>query len=293
MPIIDRMKSAVRRDRLSAVRWLAIVEMALLAVLAVQAARLVWAVATPIGAFGDWRGRQATIPSPAARQALFAAFDPFFRTSAPAGGGGVVTSLSLSLFGVRVNEGSGQGSAIIATPDGVQGSYAVGDEIMPGVLLKSVEFDHVVIDRGGAQETLFLDQSTPAPAAATGGAPSAAPPVQQGGPAVSPSTAGNDLPPERPVRTDPTVAQVKSDIGFQPRSQSGRVTGLVVSAKGPAFRAAGFQDGDVIREVNGRPIGSMADLQALQSQLALGARLSLSVERGAAVVPIALTIQGQ
>ena len=86
-----------------------------------------------------------------------ASFDPFTRAPAANSGGQVVTSLALKLFGVRVNEASGLGSAIIATPDGVQGSFAVGDEILPGVTLKSVEFDHVTIDRGGAEETVFLD----------------------------------------------------------------------------------------------------------------------------------------
>jgi general secretion pathway protein C len=263
-------------------RWLSFLEMALLALLMVQGARLVWAAVTPIGSFGDWRGKQAQIPSPSARQALFAAFDPFFRTSGGGGGNAVVTSLSLTLYGVRVNEGSGQGSAIIATPDGVQGSFAVGDEIMPGVILKGVSFDHVTIDRGGAEETLYLDQSNPAPTAQPGddtpgpdpdGPPSAAPPID--------APAGG-----------PSVSAIRSDIGFAPRIVGGKVTGMLLSPKGPAFQAAGFQQGDVVREVNGRPISSPSDLQAVQALIVPGARLSLSVERGASVVPIALILQG-
>ncbi|WP_336960057.1 type II secretion system protein N [Sphingobium aquiterrae] len=263
--------------------WLSLGEMLLLALLAVQLARLVWAIVTPVGAFGAWTGRQAVIAPMAARQALFAAYDPFFPgTAAAQGGNAVVTSLSITLFGTRVNEGSGQGSAIIATPDGVQQSFAVGEEIMPGVILKSVHFDHVTIDRGGTEETVFIDQSQAAPIAdpAAGG---------QGGavPAAPPPPGASQAP------AAITAQAVKADIGLAPRMDGGRVTGLVLQSKGPAFQAAGFRPGDIVTEVNGRRIGSAGDIQTLQGQIVPGARLSLTVERGAAVVPIALILQGQ
>jgi general secretion pathway protein C len=264
--------------------WLSLIETLLLALLVVQGARLVWALVTPVDSFGDWRGTQAVAPSAAARQTLFAAFDPFFRTTGDEQAHSVVTSLALTLFGTRVNEGSGLGSAIIATPDGVQTSFGVGDEILPGVRLKAVAFDHVVIDRGGAEETIFLDQSVPAPLAT----PSVDGTVQpmSGGPPQS------VVPQMPPPRFDPSVSAVRSDIGFAPRVQNGRVTGFMLSPKGPAFQAAGFQSGDVVTQVNGRPIASSDDLQSLQAQLVPGARLSLSVERGESAVPIALTLQG-
>ncbi len=278
-PTIDRL----RRLRPAAGRgskpiaWLSLLEMLLLAVLAVQAARLVWAVVTPVGAYGDWRGKRAEIPAPTVRQALFASFDPFFRSAGAQGGDAVVTSLALTVFGIRVNEGSGQGSAIVATPDGVQNSYAVGDEILPGVVLKAVAFDHILIDRGGSEESVFLDQSVAAPVAAPeGGAPSgsAAPPIANGGPAV------------------PGVDSIRSDIGLAPRMQNGQVTGLVLSERGPAFAQAGFQPGDIITQVNGKPVSGAGDMTALMAQVRPGARISLSVERGGSVVPIALILQG-
>ncbi|MBJ7443621.1 MAG: PDZ domain-containing protein [Sphingobium sp.] len=253
---------------------LALLEKGLIALLALQLVRLAWVVVTPVGSFGPWEGRQAQLLTPAARQALFASFDPFFRTGAPqTAGNGVVTSLALTLYGIRLNEGSGLGSAIIAAPDGVQSSFAVGDEILPGVVLKSVAFDHVTIDRGGAEEQIFLDQSTPAPTAAPEGGETQAPP-----PVSPPPSAG------------PTADSLKRDIGFAPRMQNGRVTGLAVSAKGPGFASAGFRPGDIISQINGQPVG---DLQSLQNQIAPGARLSLTVERGAAVASVNLIVQGQ
>lgn len=288
VPFGDSIKGAGRRFARNgagparAFDWLGLLERALIVLLALQLVRLAWAVVVPVGSFGPWEGRKAQILSADARRALFAGFDPFFRTGAPQQAGqGVVTSLALTLYGVRLNEGSGLGSAIIASPDGVQNSYAVGDEIMPGVVLKAVAFDHVTIDRGGAEEQIFIDQSTPAPEPATpppgagAGWQSAAPP-----------------PPAAPG-AGPTVEAIKRDIGFAPRMQDGRVTGLAVMARGPAFANAGFRPGDIVSRINGQPIGSAGDLQALQNQIAPGARLSLTVERGAAVASVNIIVQGQ
>jgi len=241
----------------------------------VQIARLIWDVATPVGSFGMWEGRQAQIMSANARQALFASFDPFFRADAPSGdGNAVVTSLAITVHGIRLNEGTGQGSAIIATPDGVQNSYAVGDEILPGVVLKSVSFDHVTIDRGGAEEQVFMDQSVPAPSTA---------PAESGSAPNAPAPAA---PPAQP--NQPDVQTLKRDIGFAPRMQDGRITGLAVQSRGPAFAGAGFRPGDIVTQVNGQPVSDMA---AVQNQIAPGARLSFTVERGAAVASVNLILQ--
>lgn len=251
-------------------------ELALLTLIAVQLARIVWTVLTPVGSFGDWRPRQAAVPSTETRQALFAGFDPFFRSAMPSGTGEqVVTALDLKLFGTRVNEGAGSGSAIIATPDGMQASFAPGEEILPGVLLKSVAFDHVVLDRGGSAETLYLDQSASVPTAA----------LTSDAHASGPASGGGEL----------TPADVRREISFSPRSEGARVTGVAVSPSGAgeAFQAAGFRPGDIIVQVNGRPISSATDLQSLMAQLVPGSRLSLQVERGGKVVPVAMFLSSR
>lgn len=262
--------------RLAPIDWLSLVEKLLLGLLALQCARLVWVLLTPVGSFGPWEGRQAQFPSPAARQALFSSFDPFYRSGPQQASGGVVTSLALTVYGIRLNEGSGLGSAIVAGPDGVQNSIAVGEEIMPGVMLKAVAFDHITIDRGGAEEQVFLDQSQPAPSPAPGEGASAG--------SAPPPVVGLD---------NPTADDIRRDIGFTPRMQNGRVTGLILSARGPAFQNAGFRPGDIVTQIDGQPVGSVSDLQALQGKIMPGARISLTVERGAAPATINLTLQGQ
>ena len=236
-----------------------ILELALACVLAWQISRLLWAVVTPLGPLGDWKAVSAA--APASDEALLTRFDPFFRLGA-ASGPAVVTSLPIKLFGVRVNEATGRGSAIIATPDGVQSSYAVGDEVMPGVTLKAVTFEGVTIDRGGTAEQVFLDQSVVATVAQSS-AVSAVTPIQQ--PAVA-QTTGNSI---------------ASEIGFVPRADKGQVTGFIVSPKGAgtAFRAAGLQHGDVLTAINGQTIKSADDVSRAMTLASPTGMIMLSVER--------------
>jgi general secretion pathway protein C len=253
-----------------------LLELGLLFLLALQCARLFWTIVTPVGPLGEWRLPAALRAAPATGGTLD--FDPFFRVAAQSGPV-VVTSLSLQLFGVRQDEATGRGSAIIATPDGKQSSFAVGDEIVPGVRLKSVDFDSVTIDRGGASEQLFMDQSQGAPALA----PAMGPPPPPSSPmSVQPPTPVVPL----PARAAP-AGNPAADIAFQPRTNGRQVTGVIVSPQGSgaAFRAAGLAPGDVIVSANGRRINNAEQARSLGSQLGSGP-LILQVERNGRVMTL-------
>jgi general secretion pathway protein C len=223
----------------------------------VQFARLFWALVTPVGPVGDWKA--ATAPA-APSIALLGSFDPFFRLNVQAGPV-TVTALNLRLFGVRQDQASGRGSAIIQTADGQQRSYAVGEEIMPGVTLSTVEFDSVTLSRGGATEQLYMDQSPTADVAA----PDA--------PALAPTST-------TPALVIPTTGNPATEIGATPRLNGGRVTGVVVQPQGSgnAFRAAGLAPGDVITSINGRTIGSAEQARSLAAELGGGPAV-MQVER--------------
>ncbi len=247
-----------------------VAELLLLTLIAVQAARLFWMLVAPLGPVGDWRSESA-LAAPA-DAATLASFDPFFRLSAAAGPA-VVTSLDLKLHGTREDRASGRGSAIIALPDGRQMSFAVGEEIMPGVTLAEVAFDSVTINRGGVPEQIFLDQSSPAPAVGDVPAPTAPPaPGQPPPPLAAPPSA--PAPPGQP-------------INLQPRVAGGRVNGIAVSAGGDggqAFRAAGFAPGDVIVAVNGQRVSSIEQARALIGQR--GGEVNVMVDRGGRAIPM-------
>ena len=239
--------------------------------LAVQVTRLFWIIVTPVGPLAGWRAPSVNLVPPSARQALFSSFDPFYPINSVAATSQNVTSLNLVLFGVRTNESSGGGSAIIAGEDGIQKSFAVGEEVAPGVTLDAVAFDHVILSRGGVKESLYLDQSVPAETVSpSGAAPQAAPAASE--------TGGLN------------AQTLQKAIGFAPRNEGGRVTGLVLKAQddGTMLKLAGFQAGDVVVAVNGRPVSSATDVIA---QIRPGARINVEVERGGSKVPIALILE--
>ncbi len=277
---IDARARAVLQ-RLPATTVYSALELVLMAALAVQGARLIWTVVTPVGPLGAFR---ATTPGMSGSPLdMLRGFDPFFRLdggqdAAPA----VVTSLQLTLFGTRIDEATGRGSAIIAGPDGIQNSYSVGTEVSPGVTLKSVAFDHVTLSRGGTDEDLFIDQSG-------GAAQSVAVPV-----ASTPGSVLNTAP-AAPQNQPITLAQIKADIGFIPRIDGGRVTGLVVrpQGSGATFKRVGLKEGDIVTQIGGRPVSGQGDIDGLASQFANGGNISLSVERGAEVLPLAITVAGK
>ena len=233
----------------------------LVALIAVQVARLVWVTVRPLGPVGDWSLTSLTAGK--WPRAGGEPFNPFSRAQAVAAPS-TVTSLALKLFGVRVDERNGLGAAIIATPDGVQSSFAVGDTVMPGVTLKAVAFDHAVLTNGGREESIYLDQSVPttgAPAPVAGAAPAA--PAGQ----VS-------------------IATLQSSVDIAPRMQNGKPSGLTLSPRGDgaAYRAAGFQAGDVLVSLNGKPVTSLSELTSIPTT----GEAMLLVERAGSTVSIPL-----
>lgn len=252
--------------------------------IALLAAAILWAVVTPVSPLGPWQPSTVRVMGAQQRAALFAAMDPFSRAAPVAGnaasnGAATVTSLSLTLFATRGTPGGG-GSAIIAGADGVQQVYRTGTEVMPGVQLAAVAFDHVVLARNGAQELLYLDQSREAPSAEG---------VVEGNPVAVPAPA----PAAGAGASGPlTLEAARSGIGFSPRNEGGRMTGLEVQSQGDgnAFRAAGFQPGDVITAIDGKPVDGADDTAALAGAMRPGSSVSVTVRRGGRQLPLAITL---
>jgi general secretion pathway protein C len=149
------------------------------------------------------------------------------------------------------------------------------------VTLKSVGYDSVVISRGGADETLYLDQSGAAPVAVT-------PPASPGANTGLLSAPANQTSAPGAIG----LAELQQ-LNLAPRQSGGRVTGVVPRGDAALLARLGLQQGDVIVQVSGRPVAGAADLQQAAAALRRGGNLSIAVERGAQVVPVAISISGQ
>lgn len=253
-------------------RLYAVPELLLLSVLAWQIARLIWAIVTPVSPLGDWRAaaNAAIAPPPG----VLGTFDPFFRLSGESGPV-TVTDLNLKLFGVRADQATGKGSAIIGLPDGTQASIAVGEEIAPGVTLQAVGLDAVTILRNGSRQMLYLDQSQPA-----------------GGVAPPPGAPAQGLPPGLPEVNGVAPATLAAQIGASPRIRGGRVDGVTLQPRGDgaAFRAAGLQPGDVLLSVNGTRIAGVPDIAALPELVGRSPQATIEVERGGQATTLSVGI---
>ncbi|MEJ6788350.1 type II secretion system protein N [Brevundimonas sp. BR2-1] len=256
------------------------VEIALALALTVQLGQLVWIVVKPgAGAATAASARPEVAP---ADYTVFQRFDAFFRTGdlsslAEATAAG---SSQMRLFGVRAG-GAGGGSAIIGLADGRQVSVGVGEEVEPGLILRSVGPDHVTLARGGSVTRLIFSDVP------VGAAPPPPPPPgpQTVGPDADPVVAA---PPVSPAaasapRVDP--ARLMAQASLRPRMQGLRVNGFTVSAAGDgaALKAAGLQSGDVILAVNGTALDSPARIAGLRSQLSNSTSAEIRFERGGAV----------
>jgi general secretion pathway protein C len=268
--------------RLPVVNAYSAVELLLLAGLAVQCARLMWVIVTPLSPLGAWVPAGPTIPVDPA--GVLGRVDPFYRVSgAQAQGPAVVTSLQLTLFGTRMDDAQARGAAILAGPDGLQRSVSIGEEVVPGVVLREVAFDHVTLERGGAREDLFLDQSTK---------PSAEVPPPGAGPAAMPG-------PDPRVARDSDAGggamspdRLRTDITAIPQIEGGRVTGLTVRGQGGnAFRASGLRDGDIVTQVAGRPVSGPADLDQFTRERAPGGSVPVTVQRNGQTVALAIPVK--
>ncbi|WP_421785476.1 type II secretion system protein N [Hyphobacterium sp.] len=160
------------------------------------------------------------------------------------------TRLSLQLYGVRMGETPETGTAIVEAGASGQRTFAVGQAITDDAELAAVYADRIVIDRGGIREVLYLRDG---PARSTA--------VVTGARAISPQA-------------------LIADLALQPQIENGRLTGFRVDAANdePAAVMLGLQRGDIVIEINGRPIPQNADAaQRLLPQI--GQSLQLTVRR--------------
>lgn len=154
-------------------------------------------------------------PPALADRALLSRVDPFFPAAAASDENLPVTALPFSLHGVRADSATGRGSAIIATGDGQQQVFAVGDTLTDGVTLAAIAADHVVLDRGGTREALWIDSGGAAPVQSFDPAAAASAPPPSFGGSVAPAAAA--VPADPASSSEPDAIDQAPPPGVSPR----------------------------------------------------------------------------
>ncbi len=150
------------------------------------------------------------------------------------------TTLNLELFGVQTRESSDVGVAIIASGQGEQNVYSVGDSIAGTnrTTLHAIYEFRVILNRGGRLETLRLPKENSGP---TGS--SALRIVRP------PAARGSSL---RDVISS-NATRITEIIRLAPHLEGGQMIGFRVNPgrDRQAFAALGLEPGDVVIDVNG------------------------------------------
>ncbi|WP_203291632.1 type II secretion system protein N [Maricaulis parjimensis] len=173
------------------------------------------------------------------------------------------TQLNLTLRGIRRGATPDSGGAIIQTPDNRQRFFAAGHTILDGVTLEEVHVDHVLIDRRGVIESLYLRDEA-------GGA----------GRATS----------RRTVTTTGGTQSIEGLFRAEPVRENGQLTGYRVQDGNPALLAAmGVREGDILTAINNRPVSEISDLGAEFARLRGEDHVELSINRGG--LPLSVQVE--
>jgi general secretion pathway protein C len=193
------------------------------------------------------------------------------------------TDQALVLVGVLALADPATGIAMIADDSGQERAYRVGQGLPGGSALRGVFADHVLLDRGGREESLRLRQPE-APAAASGPAApaSAAAPmamIAPGGPVIANAGTVNWADVRNQLETDPE--QLARQVRVLPVIEGGSVVGMRLSggAAAPLIARAGLRPDDVVTAVNGISVRDVGRAQQILASVRDAERVSVTVRR--------------
>ncbi len=254
-----------------------VVEIGLVLILAVSAARVFWLVQAPQASVSILQDRP--LPTPVSRtetsvtgdRSLLVRINPFEtggRVEIPEA---PETQLNLRLAGLIMSTDAFGGSAQVATPDNQTNRYITGDEILPGVVLQRILSDRVILNRNGESETLMLS-----------GRGEGLSVISDGSQVVEPGSVPEPLPPpSAPVESRIASPEILlSAISPTPIQRDGQFFGYQLSPRGSvdAMTAIGLVPGDVLLEINGTSVRTLA-VDELMTEIGNGEVAVLRVER--------------
>jgi general secretion pathway protein C len=193
------------------------------------------------------------------------------------------SSANLLLAGTIATQDPKRGVAIISDAGSASKVYSVGERI-GGASLHSVYLDHVILDRGGALETLLLPRQLPPSA---GRAVSA---LRR--PGADPRTAAAVDNIRRMVQQDPSILdQVMRTVASYDNA-AGKLRGFRAypGRNRAIFGKLGLKSGDLVTAINGTPLDDPQRSQDVFNTIQTSDHVTVTIERGGQKQDITLNI---
>ena len=190
------------------------------------------------------------------------------------------TALNFTLLGLLADDREPYSRALIATQNGDEKAYAVGDDLSRGVTLQAIFPDRVILSRNGRLETLSLERDKAGAAAG--------PVAAENNSAASSTQQLAQI--RQEVLQDPSKAA--EYLRVQPANVGGQLKGYRVypGRDRTIFSNAGLRPGDLVTSVNGVQLDDPAKALQLLSDLSQAGQVNLVVERGGQTQNISINL---
>src|ERR1700720_1213575 len=192
------------------------------------------------------------------------------------------SAANLLLAGTIATQNPKRGVAIISGAGGPAKVYSVGDRI-GGAALHSVYLDHVILDRGGALETLLLPRLL-------GPGMRGAPVARRGGGDPRTVAAVDNI--RRMVQQDPGILDQVMRVVPSYDSAAGKLRGFRAypGRNRQIFNKLGLKGGDLVTAINGTALDDPQRGQEIFNTIQTSDHATVTIERGGKKQDIPLNI---
>lgn len=221
----------------------------------------------------------------------------------PQASGDLLSSLPLQLLATMESDDPAWSMATIRDLESnMLGPYTANEQLRPGVTILAVERGRVIILNQGRREYIALGV-TPAPPAPVKPVPTRS--KSESKPASTIAIEGAEQAINCSTENACTVdrkfveqlmqspQKLMTQARMAPVTKDGETAGFRVSGvrKGSLATLLGLKNGDVVSEINGSKLGTIDDALAMYQKLRRANHLSVTVERGGAVITKEISIK--
>jgi general secretion pathway protein C len=180
----------------------------------------------------------------------------------------------LNLVGTFIVDGEAATAIIEEPKKKVQEVFAIGEMVFDEAKLLEIKSDRVIIERGGAREELVLDEASPG-----GGASAGSGEFKDGVAIVSDNEVHvQEAELDKALENLPLLLTQARAV---PYFKDGKSVGLRLFAvkQGSLFERLGFKNGDILKAINGSPMGDLSQAIKLFETLKQERSINVQLER--------------